>query len=100
VTFRRIASKMERAEELQPETDAFDAEDSEMAAMAALLLPVKLTYTNGVGWRLQIPANSYLASASAEGGFYAIFSQGYLEFWKQESLEKALQKARSDLTAQ
>lgn len=97
--FKKLTQKMADAAELGPGLDALDAEESEMAAMGALLVPVKVSFANQVGWRIQIPTHSYVAASSEGKGFYILLSQGYLELWTQDALDRALQRARIEMAS-
>jgi len=89
---------MSDAERPYPNEDPFEAEGSESAAVGALALRVKLSFTQGLGWRVGIPTHSYpIASLAGERGFFLLFSEGYLEFWTLEVLTRALPRAPGEL---
>jgi len=74
--------------------DPFEAESSPSAAVNALLIRASLSFTKGLGWRLHIRSHSYpIANLPAERGFFLLFSQGYLELWTTENLNRALHLA-------
>lgn len=93
-TLKRVIQRITEAPDPDEDDDPFEAQDSASAAVVGLVLRVKLLHTKGVGWRLQIPRNSYpFASQAGHSGFYVLFSQGYLELWTLESLNHAMHEA-------
>jgi len=81
-----------------PTEDPFEAEGSESAAVAALVIRVKLSFTRRIGWRVHIPRRSYpVASLVGDRGFFVLFSEGYLELWTPEALTRVLPRASDEV---
>jgi hypothetical protein len=97
---KRTIQRMNDAQRPDPNEDPFEAEGPELAAVGALTIRVKLSFTQRVGWRVNIPTHSYpIASLAGERGFFLLLSEGYLEFWTFEVLTRALPRAAGEVAS-
>jgi hypothetical protein len=93
-----VIHRMSDAGQPDRNEDPFQAESTELAAAGALLVRVKLSFIQRIGWRVQIPRHSYpIASLAGGKGFYVLFSEGYLELWTHEVLTRALPAASDEM---
>ena len=93
-TIKQVIEKIADAARPTPGDDPSEAESSPSAAVNALLVHASLSFTKGPGWRLHIRSHSYpIANLPEERGFFLLFSQGYLELWTAENLNRALHLA-------
>lgn len=73
--------------------DPAHAESQELAALAARLVPAKVSPKGPRGgWRLTSPLGLFPAGATKSGTIlYLLMSEGYLELWFEDLLNRALE---------
>jgi hypothetical protein len=74
--------------------DPAEAESSASAALSARLVPASLSFNNVSGWRLAVSKHAYpMTTIAAHGRVVVLFSEGYLEIWTSDTLDRGLEEA-------
>ncbi len=92
-SFRVISDRITNTDPPNESADPWEAEGSVYAGSSARLVPVSLSFTKGPGWRLFLSKQSYpMVSLGSEGRVFALFSEGYLELWSPDLLNRVLEE--------